>query len=121
MRIINEQLTTAMIVDATELSSKAGLKLSDVVDVCLVVKKLSTDADVDAKAFLTFGNGVILSDDPKPKYLFTFSQSDFGEGKMVAGEQYLFKIGLKNSTDTVYREISPRDNRLYVDQDFIRG
>ena len=99
-----------------------GILLGDITEAIFMVKTSKTDADVDAKATLTIGNGLVKvagSIESEATIVATFDSTDFGETFLEVGPNYYIGLGIKTSGMVKFLEICPVDNKLKIVPDFI--
>jgi len=99
--------------------SDRGIAVTDITEVIVVVKKDRSDEDLDSVALLTAGNGISLS--TEGDFFFNFSSTDYGTGRLEAGNCYLFGIGFRTADTPTYLEPEIKDNTLNVSYDLIRA
>ena len=99
-----------------------NILLDDITEAVFMVKLSREDADSDAKATLTLGNGLEKeagATEADATLKATFSSTDFGVDALSVGPKYYIGLGIKISGMTKFLEITPVDNILKVIPDFI--
>ena len=99
-----------------------GILLNDIVEATFMVKEKREDSDVEAKATLVVGSGLVkVSGDTEADATLkgTFSASHFGVGALVVGPKYYIGLGIKVAGVDKFLEMTPLDNSLKIVSDFI--
>lgn len=112
--------------DVQEYLESRDITLSEIIGVIFMVKRDSSDPDVDALVTLTLGSGIALlpRTETKPdRLVITFDETDFGAGALEVndgtGIPYKIGLGLKVTGMSKYLELDPEDKDLYIYEDFI--
>ena len=99
-----------------------GISLDDIVEATFMVKEKREDLDIDAKATLVVGSGLVkVSGDTEADATLkgTFSASHFGAGALEVGPKYYIGLGIKVVDVDKFLEMTPLDNSLKIVSDFI--
>ncbi len=99
-----------------------NILLADITDAVFMVKESKIDADVDAKATLTLGNGLELvagATELDARIKARFRAADFGIPYLEICPKYYIGLGIKVSGMSKFLELTPVDNTLRIALDFI--